>query len=577
VYELQVIPEFTPLTCYHLIPFVEVKNKFLEPKSVWRKIREEKNNYLLLRYTSGIEGSNDNVNYAGSAENLYVRFRSSHSKDYSLGFTCEKDAGEKIIWSPSSKRYGMDYWSYHFSLFNKGKFKAITLGDYQLQFGQGLILSSGFSIGKGSETITTIRRNNLGIKSYTSVLESGYFRGGACTYSPNSNVDVTGFYSNTNIDARINSDSLIEDPFITSIQSSGYHRTSQEISAKHQIKLEAIGGNLSYLSTDNNFHLGVSFLNAQYSVPIKKTARVYNQFAFEGKNNFNSSIDYSYVKNNFNFFGEGAISRNGGKAYLAGFIASLSSRVEIAMIYRNYAKDFQGIYGNAFRENTNNTNERGVYWGIKIKPFTSWTLSAYYDKFSFPWLKYQVNAPSNGYGYLGRLHYQPSKLIQLYVQIRTENKEKNQTGIASNINCIVPTVKKNYMIHLDYKAKNNISLKSRVQVSSYQQNSSPTFGYFIMEEINLDLGKFKLCTRYALFDTDDYDNRQYAYEKDVLYSFSIPALFGKGTRVYAVVQIKILKNVDVWLKYAKTRYLNKTEKPDGQNLSEMKAEVRYIF
>jgi hypothetical protein len=577
LYELQVIPNFDPLTYSKLLPFIEVNNKLITPKNLWVKIKREKNNYLLLRYSGIIENKQKNPSYAGASDNLYARFRNSHSKDYSIGFTLEKDAGEKIIWSPSTKRYGADYFSCHFTLFNKGKFKAISLGDYQLQFGQGLILSSGFSIGKGAETVTTTRRSNLGIRSYTSVLESGFLRGGAFTYSLHRNFDITGFYSNTKRDAKINTDTILEDNFITSIQNSGYHRTPEEIAAKHQINDQTAGGNISYQSVNNDLHIGTSFINSHYQTPLKRSATVYNQYAFNGNNNFNSSLDYSYVKNNFNFFGEAAISQNKGKALIAGFISSLSSQVEMAMIYRNYAKNFQSIYGNAFGENTSNSNEQGLYWGIKIKPFSKWILSAYYDKFSFPWLKYEVDAPSSGYEYLIRVNYQPSKLILIYLQLRTENKEKNQAGNLTNINFITPCVKKNYIINLDYKAKEYISFKSRVQMSSYRQTNSPTFGYFIMEEINFDFRKVKFSSRYALFDTDDYDNRQYAYEKDVLYSFSIPAFYGKGSRLYSIIQLKIIKNIDLWIKYSKTSYFSKNRSGSTQDKSEIKMEIRYGF
>jgi hypothetical protein len=581
-YELQVIPGFDPLTISKLLPFIEVRNKMMLPKNLWGEITREKNSYLLLRYSNRLENKHEKINspssnYGGASDNLYMRFRSSHSKDYSIGFTVEKDAGEKNTWSPSTKRYGADFYSCHFTLFNKGKFKAITLGDYQLQFGQGLVLSSGFSIGKGAETISTTRRSNIGVRSYTSVLESGFFRGGAVTYSIHKNFDITGFYSHTNMDAKINTDTLYEDQFITSIQNSGYHRTPQEIAAKHQINQQATGGNVSYRNNHNDLHLGLSLVNSHYQIALKKSSAVYNQFAFEGKNNFNTSIDYSYVKNNFNLFGEAAISQNGGKAILAGVISSLSSHAEFAMVYRNYEKKFQSIYGNAFGENTNNNNEKGVYWGIKIKPFVKWTLSAYYDRFSFPWLKYHVDAPSNGYEYLVRINYQPTKFILLYMQARTENKEKNQTNDLISIDCISPSIKKNFMINLDYKAQKHISLKSRVQLSSYRQTNSITYGYFIMEEIDLDLRKVKLSARYALFDTDDYDNRQYAFEKDVLYSFSIPVLYGKGSRIYLMGRFKIMRNMDMWIKYSKTKYFGTSINVIDPINSDIKMEIRYVF
>src|SRR5690606_24637065 len=133
--------------------------------------------------------------YLGDPNDLYARFRMQHPKDFSLGFTLDKDAGEEFRWDPSTKRYGFNFLSYHFTLFDKGRWKTVALGDYRVQFGQGLVFGSGYSAGKGAETITTVRRSSLGIRPYTSVTEFGYFRGAAATYSLG-NVEISGLYSN---------------------------------------------------------------------------------------------------------------------------------------------------------------------------------------------------------------------------------------------------------------------------------------------------------------------------------------------------------------------------------------------
>jgi hypothetical protein len=584
LYELQTIEDFDMTSISRLLPFVEIKENTENFQRLWIRMWKDHNSYLLIRSSRVLQNKlgNDGA-YAGSPNTLYMRFRNSHSKDYSMGFTLEKDAGEKILWSPSGKRYGADFYSFHVTLYNKRKFKAISIGDYQLQFGQGLVLSSGFSIGKGSETILTVRRSNIGIRPFTSAMESGFFRGTAFTYQLKK-IELSAFYSNKNIDGKIRTDtSNAYQEFVSAFQNSGYHRTLSEITQKHQINEQVAGGNITYNNPRKNFHLGASLAGTYYSTALIKSPSLYNQYEFSGRNNLNVSADYSFLWQNFNFFGEGALSENGGKALVSGMMASLSSKTELSMVYRNYERNFQSFYGNAFGENTANTNEKGIYWGIKIKPWRRWTLSAYYDRFAFPWLKYQAYAPSKGYEYLTRLNYQPSKHISLYMQIRSEHKEKNQADNISNIDFLMPVVRNNCMINLDYKTKEKIILRSRVQLSSYRQTNAPTFGYYIMEEISFDFSWLKICSRYAIFDTDDYDNRQYAYERDVLYAFSIPALAGIGTRFYLLTQFRISRNIDLWLRYARTKYSDRQkissglEQIEGGVKSELKFEIRYRF
>jgi hypothetical protein len=86
---------------------------------------------------------------------------------------------------------------------NRGALKRLVVGDYQYQFGQGLVSSAGFFVGKGAEPISTIRRSSLGIRPYTSVLEGLQFRGSAATMGVNS-WEFTGFVSQKN-----NSSSLV--------------------------------------------------------------------------------------------------------------------------------------------------------------------------------------------------------------------------------------------------------------------------------------------------------------------------------------------------------------------------------
>jgi hypothetical protein len=583
LYELQVIDGFDMASISRLLPFVEIKENPVSFQKLWTSMWKDHNNYLLLRNSRVLQSKRGNDGaYAGSADNFYMRFRNSHSKDYSIGFTLEKDAGEKIIWSPSTKRYGADFYSFHMTLFNKGKLKALSVGDYQLQFGQGLILSSGFSIGKGAETVLTTRRSNVGIRPFTSAMETGFFRGTALTYKLR-DFELSAFYSNKNIDGRIKTDTSNAYEFVSAFQSSGYHRTFSEIGQKHRINEQAAGGNISFNKAEGNLHLGVSLIGTHYSTALIKSPSLYNQYEFSGKDNLNVSADYSFLWQNFNFFGEAALSANGGKAMVSGMMASLSPRAELSMVYRNYGRDFHSFYGNAFGENTVNSNEHGIYWGIKIKPWKQWTMSAYYDHFRFPWLKYQTYAPSRGYEYLARLNYQPSKNIGLYVQMRSEHKEKNQADNVSNIDFLVPVIRNSYMINLDYKTKEKIILRSRVQLSSYRQTNAATYGYYIMEEASFDFSRIKICGRYAIFDTDDYDNRQYAYERDVLYAFSIPALSGTGTRFYLLTQISISRNTDIWFRYSRTKYSDRQEissgleQIEGNVKSELKFEIRYRF
>ncbi|RDV17060.1 hypothetical protein DXT99_00640 [Pontibacter diazotrophicus] len=597
IYELQAIPDFDLLTIYQLLPFVRVQDAGLQAdqRPLWQRIVGEDNNALTLRYERTLQqrrgyspvdtSSRSTTRYLGSPHKLLLRYRVSHARDYSFGITAEKDAGEEFTWSPDTRRYGFDYYTAHLQLYNRGRFKTIALGDYQLQLGQGLLLSSGYSVGKGSETITTVSRANLGIRPYNSVLEYAFLRGAAVTYTAGK-IDVTGFYSNKRVDANLQAqlDTLSTfNNYFTGIQTTGFHRTPTELANKHQAREQVYGANAYYKSDNRAFSAGITAMGTHYSSPIQKAGAPYQRFEFNGTSNYNIGANYSYTWQNVYLFGETAMSKSSGIGSVNGLIANLSNNIELSMLYRYYARNFHTFYGSAFGEGTRNINEQGFYTGIKIRPMPKWEITAYYDRFRFPWLRYLVDAPSYGHEYLVRLYFRPNRQSSLYAQMRYESKGRNIVNNSTNIDYIAQTDRRNYLVYFETTPTRTLNLKSRVQFSTYSHESPQTTGYLIAQDVNFTFDKIRLSTRYALFDTDSYDTRQYAYERDVLGAFSIPAFSGKGTRLYALLQFRPLRDLDIWIKYGITHYRNQDtigsslETIEGPRRSDVKAQVRYKF
>ena len=600
IYELQAVPDLDLITIQKLLPFVTVQQPGLlaSRQDLWQRLLKNNNHYLLTRYDRTWQprkgyslpdtvGNRLTTRYTGSPDKILMRYRNSHAQDFSLGFTAEKDAGEAWRWHPPKHQYGADFYSAHFQVYNKGKFKALALGDYQLQFGQGLLLSSGFSVGKGSETITTVRRSNMGIRPYSSVLESGFFRGAAATYSIRQNLELTGFLSARKMDgsSTVNADSVSEmDLAFGGVQISGLHRTPTELENKHRLSATVYGSNLSYKSPDRSFTAGVTYLNTQYNIPLQRRPTTYNTFEFDGRQNANAGFHYGYSWQNFNVFGETARSSGGGLGLVNGLMASLSKQVDVALVYRNYGKNFHSFYGNAFGENTRNINEQGWYTGIKIKPAAKWEITAYYDRFHFPWLKYRVDAPSRGAEYLVRALYKPTKTALLYAQFRQETKGLNFSETGRQLDFVAPASRRHYLLYLDFSPLPTLTLRSRVQFSQYQHGPSPqTRGFFISQEGIINFEKVVVSARFALFDTDGYDTRQYVTERDVLSAFSVPAFFGTGTRAYMVAQYKMSDKIDTWFKLAHTQYRHQKtigsglEEISGPARSDIRCQIRYRF
>lgn len=263
-----------------------------------------------------------------------------------------------------------------------------------------MIFGSGLSFGKGTEIITTIRRNNYGLRPYRSVFEDRDFSGIAVSTQFGS-LGINVFYSHVKRDAIIRGDTIsVLEQYISSIQTIGLHRTPSEIAAKHKLTDKSIGGNLNFKSKNKKIELGLNGIYTDYNVSVLTNQKVYNQFDFAGGDNFVGSFYMNYYLKKAHLFGEMAVSKSGGKAISSGIIASLSSQVQASLHIRRYDNNFHSFYGTAFGENSKVRNENGVYWGLKINPISGRHVSTYLDLFSFAWLKYHVDKPSRGHDYL---------------------------------------------------------------------------------------------------------------------------------------------------------------------------------
>jgi hypothetical protein len=562
IYELQNIDGFSQDVIQKLIPFVTVidQTKILD-RNIFKRITSEKNNYLILRYDRTLEQKEgyleeapSSSKYLGSPDRFYARFLTRRPGDFSLGFTVEKDPGEQMSWSPSKKQYGPDYISFHTQVLNKGRLKNLIIGDYQAQFGQGLILGSAFGIGKNSEAITTIRRGNLGFMPYTSLYEASFMRGAAITYSINKQLSISGMLSSHWRDGSLKQDTLDGTPdFISTLQLTGLHRTESELENRKSVKEDNVAAVFNYKlkSLDAGFIYHYTHFNTQ----VISNPTIYNQFYFQGKENSNVGIFLNYHWKNFAFFSEAAHTINYGSAIVAGLIGSITSALDISLLYRKYDKDYHTFYSNAISENTLPINEKGIYWGWKYTFNKKYSFSGYVDFFEFPWLRYRSYSPSDGREWLFRINYRPSKNISLFVQAREEIKARN-SSTNTNLYLNIPGTKHNYWINADYAVNTRLSFKTRAQFSTYSLDAKSN-GMAIIQDINLNLGKIAISGRYALFDTDNYDNRLYIYEKDVWLAFSFPAYYGVGIRNYLLLQYTVSKNIDIWFRWAHVRYTDR--------------------
>ncbi|MDF2158162.1 helix-hairpin-helix domain-containing protein [Algoriphagus sp. CAU 1675] len=599
LYELQAIPGFDLETIEKLLPFVIIESSPQKTKRFIERLKSEEQSYFLFRHRKVWENRRGflppdtsrngtlSTRYLGDPNDLYLRFRVQHSRDFSIGFTMDKDAGEQFIWDRKTARFGFNFLSYHFTRYEVGKWKTISIGDFQASFGQGLVFGAGYSLGKGAETVPIVKRNTNGIIPYTASMEFGFFRGIGTTYS-HKNWLFSLIASNTSRDGRgsVSLDSL-ENEFnhINSFNQSGLHRTPSEISTKRQFREYNLGTNIQYLHRSGKFNSGINYLMTKFDRSWIRDPRPYNHFEFAGQINQIGSIYSNFSWKNFLFFGESGISKSGGMGSVFGFISSLNPKIDFSLLWRKYDRDFHSFYGNSFSEGTRPINEQGTYLGLEIRPAKQWKVNGYFDFFRFPWLKYRLYAPSSGHEMLLRLAFSPRKDLRAFIQIREEQKDRNLSDSGEpSLPYRVTTLKKlNGLISLEYNIYKNLFWRSRILFSRVNDQFAITRGFMVLQDLNFKKERWKITGRFALFDTDNYDTRIYAFENNVLWTFSIPAFSGQGQRYYLLGEFDLNPKITAYLRFAKTSYTDREsigtglQTIEGTGITETTFLIRYFL
>ena len=594
IYELQAVPGFDLPTIRRLLPFVTV----VGDASLFGALTSPTDHSFVLRYERVLEQQkgfseampdkkgNLSTRYLGSANQWYARYRYSRPRAFSMGFIMEKDPGERLDWQPSAHRYGTDYVSFHAQLQNRGRWRNILIGDYQVQVGQGLVLSAGFVLGKSAETVQTVRRPTLGARPYTSLTEYGYFRGATATYSLHSTLTLTLLASRNRRDANTTPDSLRVGSIATSLQTSGLHRTPSERDDQNRLLETNVGAHLLYQNR-RQLQLGLTILQTTFDQFFHKRDLPYNQYDFTGTKNLVVGLHGGYIWQNWNLFVEvahssGSATNSGGVGMVGGALASLTKKLDMALVMRHYERNFHSFYGNAFNEGGRNSNESGAYMGLKYTIYRKLTLGGFVDYFAFPWLKYLVDKPSNGFDYLLQARFTPDRKTAFYAVYHEEHKQKNRPGDLTKT--VVGITRRSCALNAEYALVRNLSLRSRVQWGSFTYaGQAASRGFALIQDATLDYRRLSISGRVALFGTDNYDSRQYVYERDVLYAFSFPAYFDHGIRHYLLVQYNLSRHLDVWARWARTDLTDQTtvgsdlDQINAPHRTEVKLQARWRF
>lgn len=359
VYELQLIDCLKDYEIRNLLPFVEVRGERLEVKGKEMYFREVFH-YAKHEMTLRVDARNME-DFVGDPMYGKLRYRFNYQNRVQAGVTIDRATG--VPWEK------INYGGY-IQLKDVGPMKTVVAGNYQANFGYGLVVGSPFKRGK-SAYIQSTATTDEGLKKFSSVGDSyNYFHGVGATARVKW-ADLSAFYS---------------------------LRQGKEDAWNH-----VVGAN----ATARWRKLKVGMTGVE-TIEVKGERR-------EARGAMGANVRYNWGK--VDVWGEVAASHteHWGWGTIMGVRVNPISDLNLLAIYRYYSPEYDNIYANALSSKTRVYNEHGGYVGVEYNRLRNWQLSLFGDVWK------------EGYETMAQADFLSPKDYTMHMRLRAKRKNEIDT------------------------------------------------------------------------------------------------------------------------------------------------------
>ena len=564
LYELRLIPELADYEIRDLLPFVYINRDALNSETIntdalyAKEIFAKAHHELLTRIDAR------NIEAYEGTDPIYTQFR------YRFDFRRRVTFGVQLRRPAGGFARDLQYGAYLQLNDITPHLHTLVAGNFQASFGQGLVLAPVFHAGK-SMYVTSVGQQREGLRYYSSVDGQGLHGAGATLrweWNKTTRLDVSALYSMR----RAN-------------DSTWHHLLGANLTLRHkklQVELTAIENLWS-----DSIH---PYTNAKY-----------NRHYFRGRNQAVIGASFRYNHGWFDLFAELATAQNykrfeeaingaankpintpnWGIGTIVGCRFYPTSGLSLLALYRYYSPYFDNALGYAFSETSRLGDENGGYLGFDITRLRNWRFIGYGDIFYFSGYKYGLGDATRTLGYdaMAEIQYhQPGASSRQTEGAASAEKGYNPSQITNH----------QWFLSLRFRARakkkgtstysaraifdwqrNGWSLRTTLDANLTNQKSTITnqqsipYGISIAQDIaynfQLSTFNFPLSLRLRLqgFDAREWANRIYTYEHDVLYAYSIPAVYGLGGRAYLCLRWQIIPQLALYFRASETVYARK--------------------
>lgn len=506
-------------------------------------LRQGKHSMTALAQVPLYKRRGDQEGYLGSPLGHWVRYEFGSMSHVKAGVVAAKDAGEPFFQAQNT--WGYDSFSPYLQLTDLWRIKSLVAGRYRASFGMGLVAGTSFSTGKVA-ALTSMGRMATGIRAYTSRSEADYFQGIGATVALSSRWEVSGWWSYRSVDATLNKNGSI-----SSILTSGYHRTSLEMEKKGNSHNLSLGADVTYRK--GGFSIGATSLYTWFDRPLQpNTSQAYRRYYPVGNEFVNTSLHYTYFHHLVSLRGEVAMNREGGMAAVHSLGLTVDNLPNMVLIHRYYAPRYNTLHGHGFGNAARTQNEHGIYFGISGRlPWQNWYFSSYVDYAYSAAPKYLVSFPSHALEQMTGVEYRRQRwTATARYRIKLTQKDNNTHVSLDNL----------WLHRLQLSSAYTTTAKwvhtTRV-ATAYINNVEGDRGWCLAQSVAKNWNRLDVYLSAALFDVSGYDARVYLYEKSLYNSYSSLNVYGRGWRLAAIGGMEVFAGWRLRIKVGITHYTDR--------------------
>ena len=486
IYELQLIDCLKDYEIRNLLPFVRVDSLGVQEfrssggeKMYFREVFHYAKHEVTLRLDArNIE------DYEGDPMYGKLRYRFNYQNRVQAGLTVGKDVGVAIR--------DVDFGGY-VQLRDIGSLKTVVAGNYQANFGYGLVVGSPLKRGKIAYIQSTATTDE-GLKKYSSVGDScNYFHGvGATTRIKWADVSV--FYS------------------LRKEDDGWQHVVGANVTGRWKrlkVGVTAVD-KLNKIASDRSLEQKVGYDNTSRAV---------------------IGANMRYNRGKVDIWGEVAATQGykWGVGSIVGARFTPKSDVNILAIYRYYSPEFNNEYANAMSSKTRVCDEHGGYVGLEYNRLKNWKLSALGDVWK------------GGYEVITQGEYSSAKPYKMFWRLRIKDKDA----------LAMYSLRWNTTYHIGAW-----KMKTQIDGNMVNNSGTRSYGWSLYQDAEYRFVEVPIVLqmRAQVFDTKKWENRVYIYENDVLYAYAMPFVYGVGARFWVNMRYQINDMFSLYLRLSETVY-----------------------